>query len=414
MDKSNPQNFIIEIKTMTFGGDGMGRLPDGRAVFTPFVLPGEKVEVQIVEDRKSHARASLIKVIESSPDRITPRCPHFTVCGGCHYQHLPYEKQLDLKMSILKEQFQRIAGVVDLPMEPIAPSIPHWNYRNSLQFHLNPEGKPGFQQSNSHRVVAIKECHLPEAGINDLWPRLEFDALTNIEKVILRNGTDEDEMVILESTSAEMPEFEMDMPISVVHLTGENQVVLAGDDYLMMQVKDKEFKVSAGSFFQVNTSQAQVIVEYILNNLSLSQEDFLLDMYCGVGLFSAFLAEKVGNLAGIEMSESACEDFAFNLDSYDNVSLYQGPAEIVLPALDLKPTVILMDPPRSGIEPATMDAVLKTEAGRIVYISCDPATLARDAKKLLAGGYRIERVKPVDMFPQTYHIESVTFFQRVL
>ncbi|MHC1785175.1 MAG: class I SAM-dependent RNA methyltransferase [Anaerolineaceae bacterium] len=345
--------------------------------------------------------------------RIEARCGHFGECGGCHYQNLPYEEQLNFKQAIVKEQFQRVGGFPDAPVEAVMPSARPWNYRNSLQFHLDPAGKLGFHRSGSHSVLPIRECHLPEDGINGLWPRLEFDPLMKLDRITLRCGSGDGQMVVMESASGEMPEFETDMPISVVHRAGSDQVVLAGEDFLEMTVKERQFKVSAGSFFQVNIGQAARMVEFIQKALPLTRQDFLLDVYCGVGLFSSFLAETAGQVAGVEINEAACEDYAFNLDGFDNVSLYQGSAEAVLPALALKPTAIIVDPPRAGIELPAMDAILKTSASRLVYVSCDPATLARDAKRLASGGFELRMVQPLDMFPQTYHIECMAVFERI-
>jgi 23S rRNA (uracil1939-C5)-methyltransferase len=403
--------LLVKFSAMTYGGDALGRLPDGRAVFAPFVLAGETAEIQIIEEKKNHAKARMIKILEPSPFRIEARCGHFGVCGGCHYQNLPYEEQLKLKQAIVKEQFQRVGGMPDGPVEAVISSAQEWNYRNSLQFHLDSAGKLGFHRSGSHSVLPIRECHLPEEGINGLWPRLEFDPLMKIDRITLRCGKDESQMVVLESESGELPEFETDMPISVVHRTGSDQVVLAGEEFLEMIVKERRFRVSAGSFFQVNSGQAAAMVEFIQQALPLTKQDLLLDVYCGVGLFSSFLAESAGQVAGVEIGESACEDYAFNLDAFDNISLYQGPAEAVLPALELKPTAIIVDPPRAGVELPVMDAILKTGAERLVYVSCDPATLARDSRRLTVGGYELKVIQPVDMFPQTYHIECMAVFE---
>lgn len=406
------ENFVVNFSTMTYGGDALGRLPDGRAVFAPFVLPGETAEIQIVEEKKRHTRAKVVKILEPSPNRIQPRCPHFGKCGGCHYQHLPYEEQLRLKQDIVKEQFARVGGMPDAPVEAVIPCDNPWNYRNSLQLHLDPQGRPGFHRSGSHAVLPIRECHLPEGAVDDLRQSLTFDPLMMLERVTLRCGSGGEGMVVLEGPPEELPAFESDRPVSVVHRAGNNQVVLSGRDALEMTVKGRSFRVSAGSFFQVNIDQAQKMVEWVCEALPISKEDTLLDVYCGVGLFSAFLAESAGRVVGVEMSESACEDFAFNLDAFDNISLYQGAAEAILPALDLRPTAVIADPPRSGIELPAMDALIRCGARRLLYVSCDPATLARDAKRLTAGGYGLKKVQPIDMFPQTYHIETMGLFER--
>ncbi|MBU2610464.1 MAG: 23S rRNA (uracil(1939)-C(5))-methyltransferase RlmD, partial [Chloroflexi bacterium] len=191
-------------------------------------------------------------------------------------------------------------------------------------------------------------------------------------------------------------------------------VVLAGDDHVFINVLGRPFRVSAASFFQVNTRMAAALVKHLLTNLPISPNANLLDVYCGVGLFSAFLAPHVKQLIGVESSLSACEDFAFNLDEFDNVELYEGAAEEILPAfvgrIDNSP-YILVDPPRAGLDVRAMDALLALRPGMIAYISCDPSTLARDTARLIAGGYRLKQVAPFDLFPQTYHIESISIFE---
>ncbi len=188
--------------------------------------------------------------------------------------------------------------------------------------------------------------------------------------------------------------------------------MLSGYDYLIIEVLGRPFRVSAAAFFQVNTPLAGALVTHILEHLSLTPADTLLDVYCGVGLFSAFLAPRVGRLIGIEASPWAGDDFAVNLDEFDNVELYQAPAEEVIPYLDIKPEVVLVDPPRSGLSRPVMDGLVAMSPANLVYVSCDPATLARDARRLLAAGYTPGRITPFDLFPQTYHIESVSFWTR--
>jgi len=219
-------------------------------------------------------------------------------------------------------------------------------------------------------------------------------------------------MLVLESESPEPPEMDLEAGLSVVHITSGDAVVMAGDPYLVVKVKERAFRVSAGSFFQVNTSMAEKMVEYLLENLSVSDQTNLLDLYCGVGLFSAFFAGKVSRIIGIESSASACQDFEANLDEFENVELYEAPAEAVLPELDLQADVIIADPPRAGLDKRVLDAIITIGPKILAYISCDPSTLARDARRLIAGGYHLSRVTPFDLFPQTFHIESISFFEK--
>jgi len=402
----------ILLTTLAYGGDAMGRLEDGRAVFVPFGLPGERVRIRLTEEKRGFARAELVEILEASPHRILPRCKHFGVCGGCHYQSLPYEEQLKAKTEILRDQLTRIGRIENPPVQDMVASPSPWNYRNHLQFHLTEEGKLGYVRAQSPTVFAVSECHLPEGSINSFWPQLEFEPGTGIERVSLRSGKDEDLMLILESDSPESPELEIEAEVSVAHVFEENTVVIAGNDHIIISVFGREFRVSAASFFQVNTAMAEKMVEHLLTYLPISLSTTLLDVYCGVGLFSAFLASKCERVIGIESSASACEDFAINLDEFDHVELYEGLAEEIIPHLEAKPDIVLVDPPRAGLEKRVVDGILKLNPHVIAYVSCDPSTLARDVKRLIEGGYLLKQITPFDLFPQTYHIESISLFER--
>ena len=407
------KNTVAAGEKLTYGGDAMGRLPDGRAVFVPFGLPGERVRVRLTEEKKNFARGELVEVIEASPDRITPKCIHFGICGGCHYQNLSYENQLTAKTEILRDQLTRIGKIQNPPVAPTVASPSEWNYRNHAQFHLTGDGKIGFVNATGDSVIPISECHLPEPSINAFWPEIQFESNMNIERVSLRAGADDDLMLILESDSPETPELEIEADISVVHLFEEHPVVIAGGDHISTRILGRDFHVSAGSFFQVNTPMAEKMVEHLLAALPVSNSDTLLDLYCGVGLFSAFFASRAGRVIGVESSSSACEDFVVNLDEFENVELYEGAAEEILPALVgriANPPYALLDPPRAGLDARVLDAVQALGPRVIAYVSCDPSTLARDAKRLIKRGYRLAQVTPFDLFPQTYHIESISIF----
>ena len=223
-------------------------------------------------------------------------------------------------------------------------------------------------------------------------------------------------MLILESESPETPELEIEADISVVHIYDDHGVVIAGQDHLTVSVLEKNFHVSAASFFQVNTKMAEKMVQHLLAILPVSSEITLMDVYCGAGLFSKFFAPKCKQVIGIESSESACEDFAINLDEFENVELYEGEAEETLPALTGKfdgPLYMIVDPPRAGIEKHALDAIINIKPKVIAHVSCDPSTLARDAARFIHAGYQLEEVTPFDLFPQTYHIESISLFRLV-
>ncbi len=410
-----------------YGGECLGRLSDGRAVFVPYGLPGETVHVRLTEDKPRYARAELVKVLTPSPNRTQPRCPHFFspssaspingdetvgICGGCHYQHIPYKHQLTLKSEILRDQLERIGKLSAPNIRPIIPSPQPWNYRNHIQFHIAPQGKLGFQAPQGQGVTPIQECHLPDRAINELWPQLDIEQIPGLDRVAVRVGTDDDQMLIFESSEPEPISLNLDVSLSVVHQGPGGILVMAGDDHIIVEIHQRLLRVSAGSFFQVNTPMAEKMVTHLLDHLPLTDETTLIDAYCGAGLFSAFLAPRVGRLIGIEAAPSACEDFEINLDEFEHVELYEAPVEGVLPALKQNPDVILVDPPRSGLARPALDGILSLAPKTLVYISCDPATLARDAKRLVNGGYHLEQITPFDLFPQTYHIESISIWQK--
>jgi len=409
---SDEKVFEVELEKMAYGGEALGRLPDGRAVFVPYASPGERVRVRLVEEKRGYARGELLEVLSPSVGRVEPRCQHYGVCGGCHYQHIDYETQLQAKAAVLADQLTRIGGLEAPPVQAAVPSPQPWNYRNHVQFHLNAEGQLGYKAARSEEVVAIQECHLPEANLSALWPKLAFDSELGLSRVGLRAGQEGEAMIVLEGEALEPPEVALDLPVAVSYLGSEGPVVLADGDHLTMEALGHAFRVTAGSFFQVNTAVAEAIIEHLLEHLPLSSETTLLELYCGVGLFSAFLAPRVGQLIGVEESPLACEDFVANLDEFDNVALYEGTVEQVLPGLDLHPDIVLVDPPRSGLSPDVVDGILRLQPDVLAYVSCDPATLGRDAKRLTKGGYTLQQVTPFDMFPQTYHIEGVSFWER--
>jgi 23S rRNA (uracil1939-C5)-methyltransferase len=402
----------VTLTTAAYGGESLGRLADGRAVFVPFTLPGERVRVRLVEEKRGHARAELVELLEPAHQRVQPRCRHFGECGGCHYQHISYGAQLATKTEILRDQLTRLGGLAEPNVQAAVASPLIWNYRNNLQFHLAEDGRLGFVARQGERVMPVTECHLPERALDALWPQLEFDPLPGLERVGLRLGSDEEIQLTLESESQEIPEFFTDLDISAVFLGLERSTLLAGDDHVLMQVLGRTFRVSAGAFSQVNTAAAELLVQHMLDVLAVTPEQTVLDVYCGVGLFSAFLAERASAVVGIESSPYACYDFEINLDEFEHVSLYEGDAEDILPQLNLQPDLVLVDPPRAGLAPSVLDSILRMNPAKIAYVSCDPATLARDARRLSAGGYRLAQATPFDLFPHTYHIESVSLWEK--
>jgi 23S rRNA (uracil1939-C5)-methyltransferase len=410
---SNPPTYQVTPEKFIYGGETLARLPDGRAVFIPFTLPGERVEIQLTEDKERYARGEVLQIITPNQNRIQPKCVHFEECGGCHYQHLPYLDQLQVKRAVLQEQLERIGKFTDPPVQDMVPSPQPFYYRNYVQFQISREGELGFYRAQEDSVLPIQECHLPEELLNEAWPILDLDVIPGLNRVGMRTGEgDQDLLLILESEDPAPVEFSVDLPLSAVHLGPGGELILSGDEFTIVGVHGFPFVVSARSFFQVNTGVAELLIDHLRNVLPLSSTTTLFDVYCGVGLFSVFLASAVEKVIGVESAPTAVEDFMHNLQDFENVEIYEGRAEDILPLLEEQPDIILVDPPRGGLDRKVLDEILEHNPAILAYVSCDPATLARDARRLVNGGYTLTQTTPFDMFPQTYHIESVSLFER--
>lgn len=393
-------------------GASFGRDEQGRVIFVPFSIPGERVRVEITEPHKRWARGKILNILNASPHRIEPRCPHFKDCGGCHYQHLNYEMQLQAKSEVVRDQLHRIGGFSSPPLATTLPSPSPWNYRNHIQFSLNVDGGLGFHAARSDRVVTIKECLLPISEIVELWPMVHVPAPHILEQVAIRVGNEGERMIELHSNANPEVEMEIDVPASVVWMTGQTLTVLAGEPSIQIDVLNRTFHVSAGSFFQVNTDLVSDLVASTLEMLAVQPTDVIFDLYAGVGLFSFFITEAGARVIAVEQSAWATKDFEFNLQDSDNVELYEAPVEIALPAIRDQPNKILVDPPRGGLGPAVIQAILDHSPVELVYVSCDPTTLARDGNALKEGGYQLENIRLVDLFPQTYHIETISHWRK--
>lgn len=417
----------LEITSLSHAGEGVAR-DGGRVVFTPFALPGETVRVEIVEEKKGFARARLLEVLAPAPDRVAPRCPHYfaplstaesggeglgvrgLACGGCQLQHLAYPAQLAFKRQQVADQLARVGGFAAPPVREVLAAPDPFGYRNQVQFALAPDGRLGFRAAGSSAIVPVRECLIAAPGLMDLFGQIKLESVPELDRLTLRAGAEGERLIVFESAS-DAPELELDLPVSAALLRPDGaSLALAGQDYVIEVVKGRPFRISAGSFFQVNTAMAGPLVDEALAALALSSGETVLDVYCGVGLFSAFIAPAAGRVIGIEAFEPAVDDAAVNLDEFDNVEIYAAPAEAVLPALDVRADAVLVDPPRAGLAPEALDALLARRAPRLVYVACDPATFARDARRLSAGGYRLESVQPLDLFPQTHHVECVARF----
>jgi 23S rRNA (uracil1939-C5)-methyltransferase len=422
-------------------GQALGRY-QGRVVFVPGGLPGERVRVRLVEERKRWARGELVELQSASPDRVEPPCPYYGRCGGCHWQHAAYPAQLAYKQAVVAEQLRRLAHIDAPPVQPTLGSPPNagtppndrsdeplpagpWYYRNHAQFTAvakaaDPEGelRLGFAAAGSHDVVPIERCLLLHPLLDEIYAQLDLD-WPELTRLSLRAGVHTGERLsIFEAEDDEIPELEVDVPMSCVfrHSDGTD-LTLIGSGVYHEVLNGRRYRVSAASFFQVNSAQAQAMLDRVRTYLDPRPHDTLLDLYSGVGVIGLSLAEQVGQVIGVEEHPAAVLDAAINADALpaatsSNVDWIQGQAEEILPQLEAEISKVVLDPPRSGCKPAVVQALLRLGPERIVYVSCDPATLARDGVLLREGGYHLVEVQPLDMFPQTFHIETVSLWQR--
>jgi 23S rRNA (uracil1939-C5)-methyltransferase len=400
----------LELTGHAYGGEAFGRDESGRMTFVAFALPGETVRAETVDERKRWARARLTETLNTSSQRIDPRCPHFTQCGGCHYQHVAYDTQLEIKAGIVHDQLVRIGGLEAPSINTIVPSPNPWNTRNQIQFSLADDGRLGFMAAGTNDIVPITECHLPLPEIEEIWPRIDLAEQLEIERIILRAGTDSEALIALQSELEPDLDIQIDLPGSLVWLSPQGVRVIAGNGYIEFEVLDHPFRVSTRSFFQVNHHLLDDLVQLVLQAVDPKPGQMIFDLYSGVGLFSAFIAKSGAKLVAVEQSASACQDFEFNLQMFDDVELYEASVEMALGSIQEKPDTILVDPPREGLSKDVRDKLIELTPNKLVYLSCDPATLARDVKRLIQGGFQMDTVTPIDLFPQTYHIESLTVF----
>jgi 23S rRNA (uracil1939-C5)-methyltransferase len=385
----------------------------GHVVFVPYAIPGETVKVEILEAHKRWAQARLLDVLEPSPHRVEPPCPYFGAgeCGGCHFQHIDYVVQAEFKRDIVIDQLGRVGGLVGVSVQDIIGAAEPWGYRNHVQFSLTPDGRLGFLTADTHEVVPVQECLLLEPLLDELWTALDME-WPQLHRLSLRCGSATgDRMAIFELDHYEDFDIEVDFPVSCVLLLADGEVaVLMGSSHLVEHVAGRDYRVSAGSFFQVNTGGAEALVSLVHGYLAPMGDEILVDLYCGVGLFGLALADRVGRVIGVEADPSAAADFRHNAQGLDHVHLVEGPVKTSLPRVEGPVDLLILDPPRSGAGRRVVGEIARLAPRRIAYVSCDPATLSRDARYLTEAGFHLEEVQPVDLFPQTYHVEAVALF----
>ncbi len=427
MGRFNLKSEILNLKltAMAQGGEAMGRDNTGRVVFVPYAMAGEDIIAEIVEEKKSFARARLIEMVTPSPARVTPRCPHFGFpprpipgddrnekgCGGCQWQHIAYDAQLKFKTEIVREQFARIGKLPNALVRETMGMPDPWHYRNHVQFQLDADGRLCFRTLDSHDLIHIKECHILHPLLDELFRALNFEG-DEFAGITLRAGTQTGQkMLILEGRDRSAPEIIVDEAVSIVYQTPQGETVsLIGKDALHEILGGRAFRVSPQSFFQVNTGMAEKLTTLVERYLDPQPDDTLLDAYGGVGTFGLLLAPHVTRVIHVEENKNAVDDARANAVDFANVEFHRGAVEEILPHLRTKIDLAVADPPRAGLAPRALDALVAHAPRTFAYVSCDPATLARDARRLIDRGYHLIETQPIDMFPQTFHIETVSLF----
>jgi len=404
--------ITVRLDNLAHGGEAMGRY-EGQPILVPLGMPGELVRVVVEEKRRRFWRGRITEVLEPSPERVRPPCKYFGLCGGCQWQHIDYAAQVRWKQRLVEDQLRRIGRQGGAQVSAVLGMEEPWAYRNHIQLVADDAGGLGFQALRSHDVVAVDACWITHPMIDDLWRALDIEGW-RADGVALRAGVETGEGLVVFEGDDDLPEVAIDAPVSCLYRSRDGHMeVLVGDDHYHERLGGRTFRVSADSFFQVNTAQAERLVEVARAYLALSGGETLLDVYCGVGTFALTVGRDAGRVVAVEEAPSAVADARANASGNETVTVIEGRAEEVLPTLDLHADAAIVDPPRAGCAPEVLRAIAETGAGPIVYVSCDVATLARDVARLAELGYALRAVQPVDMFPQTSHVECVALMSRI-
>ncbi len=440
--------YIADIIGIGHEGEGVGRV-DGFTLFIQGALPGEKVRAKVLKLKKQFGYAKLLEVLVPSADRVEPPCAVYKQCGGCQLQHLSYEGQLVWKRQSVVDSLERIGklNMDGITVHPTLGMSDPWNYRNKAQVPLgNSEGGlvAGFYATGSHRIIDMKECLIQHDDTNAIVQEVrriagrlgvtaydEERGLGLLRHVMVRVGFSIREIMVVLVVNGDKLPHERELIEGIVAVVpgvasicmnvnrektnvifGRKTKVLWGAEVIYDSIGDVRFAISAGSFYQVNPVQTEVLYGKALAYAELTGEETVIDAYCGIGTISLFLAQQAKQVYGVEIVPEAIEDARKNaeLNGISNVEFVVGAAEEVMPRWQeqgVRGDVVVVDPPRKGCDQALLDAIIAMQPERVVYVSCNPATLARDLRVLEDGGYRTVEVQPVDMFPHTTHIESV-------
>jgi 23S rRNA (uracil1939-C5)-methyltransferase len=386
-----PEQVEVTLCDLAFEGGAVAH-DNGRTLFLDYGLPGERVIAELDRERAGVFFGRVTRVVEAAEHRVAPRCQYFGECGGCQWQHIDYREQLEMKRRIVVEQLRRAGRFDDPPVGATVGAEDPWGYRNHVRFTAKARGEIGFVRRGTHRFLRIDRCEIADPWINDLLPRLQGHG-SGMHQVAIRRGVNTGEVLIQPDISVIAPD-----------ISGQPK-------HYHEELLGHRFRVSSASFFQTNTPQAEKLIRLVRERLDPQPDETLADAYAGVGTFAVILAPYVKRVIAIEESAAAADDAAVNLEGSPNIEYHKGKVEDVLPSIDERIDCLILDPPRVGAHPGAISAVLRARPSRIVYVSCDPSTLARDLRLLADGDgearYELVEVTPVDMFPQTYHIECV-------
>ncbi|HEY1262202.1 MAG TPA: class I SAM-dependent RNA methyltransferase [Terriglobales bacterium] len=430
MTYNRSSTLHLTIEKLVYGGDGLARLPAdehgrGKAAFLPFVLPGEEVDAELTEEKPGFVRGRAEQVLKSSTHRGEPGCPYFQRCGGCHYQHASYEHQLAIKAEILRENLRRIAKL-ELATELQVHASPPWEYRNRTRLKIRsvPEFAAGYYRFGSHDLLPVEKCPISSPLLNrvlaELWHAGRAGQVpAEIEEAEFFANSDETQFLVELYCRSELPRARAveiakriqlllsASGVTVFRMAGPGaeptRLGSSGADEITYNVDSKALRVTAGAFFQVNRHLISKLVALAAPGRS---GRLALDLYSGCGLFTASLAAGFAQVIAVESSQTSYADLLYNAPP--NVKAVRAPVEQWLAKTGrISPDFVLVDPPRSGLGEKVVRGLAGLRPPRMTYISCDPATLARDLGGLTKAGYRIEQAHLVDLFPQTYHLESV-------
>ena len=389
------------IKRFDHQGRGIGIL-NNKIIFVKNALPEEIVEITITNNKKNYQEGSVTKIIKESNIRIKPICPYFNICGGCQLMHIPYEEQLKFKQEKIENIIHKYTDN-SLKINKIIKCDNIYNYRNKATIHVF--NKKGFYKENTNEIININYCYLLDNKINEILKELNNKKLDNDEIIIKSNGIDT--LVYHENNNNDLSN------INTNNIILKDKII-KGNNYIIETLNDYKFIVSPLSFFQVNTKQTIKLYNTIKKLANLNQNDNLLDLYCGTGTIGIYLSKYCNKVLGVEINKHAISDANKNkeLNNIDNIEFIVGDAKDIIKSTKFIPNVIIVDPPRSGLFKGMINDLLKFNADKIIYVSCEPITLARDLKELM-NYYNIKEIQPVDMFPNTYHVENVVLLTKM-